>query len=304
MTKSPKVIRTIAELRQEISAYRRAAVDSTVGFVPTMGYLHAGHASLLQRSTAENGLTVLSIFVNPLQFGPNEDLARYPRDEQRDLALAARNGVDIVFLPTVEEMYPQYPLLTNITVSQVTDNLCGATRPGHFDGVAVVVTKLFNIVQPDRAYFGLKDAQQVAVITQMVHDLSIPVEIVPCPIVREEDGLALSSRNVYLGKDEREQALALSRSLAKTDEWIAEGASAEQLHSKLAEDIRKSPLAEIDYIEIVSYPDMLRLVGIAPVKAADHVVLIALAVKFGSTRLIDNKLVNPKEAGELVCSAK
>ncbi|MFD0670379.1 pantoate--beta-alanine ligase [Cohnella sp. GCM10027633] len=306
MTRTPKIIRTISELRQEVNAYRRSLVTAggTVGFVPTMGYLHEGHASLLARSKADNGLTVLSIFVNPLQFGPNEDLSRYPRDEERDLALAAREGVDIAFLPSVEEMYPQYPLLTTVSVAQVTDHLCGASRPGHFDGVAAVVAKLFNIVQPDRAYFGLKDAQQVAVITQMVRDLSIPVEIVPCPIVREQDGLALSSRNVYLNDEERLQSLALSRSLSKADGWIAEGASAVQLSRKLSEDIRNSPLADIDYVEIVSYPDMRRLEGNEPLREAAQSILIALAVRFGRTRLIDNKLVNPIEAGELVCSAK
>ncbi|MFC5531787.1 pantoate--beta-alanine ligase [Cohnella yongneupensis] len=305
MTRTPKIIRTISELRKEVSAYRRtASEEATVGFVPTMGYLHEGHASLLKRSVSENGLTVLSIFVNPLQFGPNEDLTRYPRDEQRDISLAANNGVDIVFLPAVEEMYPQYPLLTNISVSSVTDHLCGASRPGHFDGVAVVVTKLFNIVQPDRAYFGLKDAQQIAVITRMVNDLSIPVEIVPCPIVREQDGLALSSRNVYLDAEERAQSLALSRSLAKAEAWISEGASANELARLLSDEIRKSPSADIDYVEIVSYPDMQPIEGIDPLRNARNAILIALAVRYGRTRLIDNKLVNPIEAGELVCSAK
>lgn len=303
--KMPAIVRTIAELRQQIRAYRRAApADATVGFVPTMGYLHEGHASLLRRSVAENGLTVLSIFVNPLQFGPNEDLARYPRDEERDVSLASKNGVDIVFLPSVEEMYPDYPLLTNVSVSGVSEHLCGSSRPGHFDGVATVVTKLFNIVQPDRAYFGLKDAQQVAVIAQMVKDLSIPVEIVPCPIVREQDGLALSSRNVYLSSEERVQSLALSRSLAKAEEWIAAGATARELANKLAEDIRKAPSADIDYVEVVTYPGMRPVVGNGPLSEYAGSVLIALAVRFGRTRLIDNRIVNPIEAGDLLCSAK
>jgi len=302
---TPAIVRTIAELRQQIRAYRRAASDeATVGFVPTMGYLHEGHASLLRRSAAENGLTVLSIFVNPLQFGPNEDLARYPRDEERDVALAANSGVDIVFLPSVEEMYPDYPLLTTVSVSSVTEHLCGASRPGHFDGVATVVAKLFNIVLPDRAYFGLKDAQQVAVIAQMVKDLSIPVEIVPCPIVREQDGLALSSRNVYLNAEEREQSLALSRSLAKVEQWIADGETAQALATKLAEDIRQAPSADIDYVEIVSYPGMQPITGSEPLGVYGGSVLIALAVRFGRTRLIDNRIVNPIEAGDLVCSAK
>ncbi len=302
---TPAIVRTIAELRQRIRAYRRtASAEATVGFVPTMGYLHEGHASLMQRSVQENGLTVLSIFVNPLQFGPNEDLARYPRDEERDVALAAKSGVDIVFLPSVEEMYPDYPLLTTVSVSSVSEHLCGASRPGHFDGVATVVAKLFQIVQPDRAYFGLKDAQQVAVIAQMVKDLSIPVEIVPCPIVREQDGLALSSRNVYLSAEEREQSLALSRSLAKAEQWIAEGATAGELAKKLAEGIRQAPSADIDYVEIVDYPGMQPMTGDGPLSEYKDNVLIALAVRFGRTRLIDNRIVNPIEAGDLLCSAK
>ncbi|WP_027084917.1 pantoate--beta-alanine ligase [Cohnella panacarvi] len=303
--KTPAIVRTIAELRQRIKAYRRAAsAEATVGFVPTMGYLHGGHASLLRRSVHENGLTVLSIFVNPLQFGPNEDLARYPRDEERDVTLAASNGVDIVFLPSVEEMYPVYPLLTTVSVSSVSEHLCGASRPGHFDGVATVVAKLFNIVQPDRAYFGLKDAQQVAVIAQMAADLSIPVEIVPCPIVREQDGLALSSRNVYLSAGEREQSLALSRSLAKAERWVAAGATAQELAKKLAEDIRQAPSADIDYVEIVTYPGMQPIIGSGALREYADSVLIALAVRFGRTRLIDNLIVKPKEAGDLLCSAK
>jgi pantoate--beta-alanine ligase len=306
MIKTTKIVRTTSELRQEIKAYRRSAaiIDGTIGFVPTMGFLHDGHASLLKHSVAENGMTVLSIFVNPLQFGPNEDLTRYPRDEARDVALASKAGVDIVFLPALEEMYPEYPLKTNITVSTITDNLCGASRPGHFDGVAVVVTKLFNIVQPDRAYFGLKDAQQIAVIARMVNDLSIPVEIVPCPIVREQDGLALSSRNVYLSPEERTQSLVLSQSLAKVDSWISEGANAAEIASRLSADIGQSPSADIDYVEIVTYPDMRKIDSNSPLRDATVTVLIALAVRYGITRLIDNKLVNPIEAGDLVCSDK
>lgn len=303
--KALSIVRSISELRQHIRNYRRSApAEATVGFVPTMGYLHEGHASLLRRSAAENGLTVLSIFVNPLQFGPNEDLARYPRDEERDVELASNQGVDIVFLPSVLEMYPDYPLLTKVSVSNVTDRLCGASRPGHFDGVATVVAKLFNLVQPDRAYFGLKDAQQVAVITQMVKDLSIPVEIVPCQIVREQDGLALSSRNVYLNAEERSQSLALSQSLAKAEAWIAEGATAQELAQKLLEHIRKAPSADIDYVEIVSYPNMQPIKDDGPLRDYAGSVLIALAVRFGRTRLIDNKIVNLIEAGDLLCSAK
>ncbi len=299
------VIRTIAELRQAVKTYRRGASDEgAVGFVPTMGYLHEGHASLMRRSVADNGFTVLSIFVNPLQFGPNEDLARYPRDEARDVALATKEGVDVVFLPTVEEMYPEYPLLTTISVANVTERLCGASRPGHFDGVATVVAKLFHIVQPDRAYFGQKDAQQIAVVTRMAYDLSIPVEIVPCPIVREQDGLALSSRNVYLSPEERTEALALSRALGMAEGWIAEGATATELAAKLSAEIRRSPSADIDYVEIASYPNITPVAGDLPIREASGDVLIALAVRFGRTRLIDNLIVNSIKAGEPACSVK
>ncbi|MCD9021160.1 pantoate--beta-alanine ligase [Cohnella silvisoli] len=301
---TPKIIRTIAELRQEIAAYRRRNPEhSTVGFVPTMGYLHEGHASLLRKSASDNGLTVLSIFVNPLQFGPNEDLDKYPRDEERDIRVAAASGTQIVFIPDVNEMYPQ-KTLTGVTVAEITDRLCGSSRPGHFDGVATVVTKLFNIVQPDRAYFGMKDAQQIAVITRMTQDLNIPVEIVPCPIQREADGLALSSRNVYLKPAERDQALILSKSLPKVPEWLHEGLNAAQLINRLKEEIRKEPLAVIDYVDILSYPDLSTPDGQKPLIETDCTLLIALAVKFGKTRLIDNTILNPLKVGDGLCFAK
>ncbi|MFC4598058.1 pantoate--beta-alanine ligase [Cohnella hongkongensis] len=302
----PTTVRTIAELRQKIAAFRRSGADERVngvGFVPTMGYLHEGHASLLRRSARENGLTVLSIFVNPIQFGPNEDLDKYPRDEEKDIALAASCGVDLVFLPTVQEMYPQ-KRVTTVTVAEVTEGLCGASRPGHFDGVATVVAKLLNIVQPDRAYFGLKDAQQVAVVTRMAQDLNIPTEVVPCPTVREPDGLALSSRNVYLSAEERKQALSLSHSLAKAPEWIAEGATARELSALLKREIGRYPLADIEYAEALSYPDLLPPDENTPLRSIDGLLLIALAVRFGSTRLIDNRLLNPKEAGVEPCFDK
>ncbi len=301
----PTIIRTITELRREIASFRRfrSIEEASVGFVPTMGFLHEGHASLLRRSARENGLTVLSIFVNPIQFGPNEDLDKYPRDEEKDVALAASCGVDLVFAPTVGEMYPQRRV-TTVTVSEVTEGLCGASRPGHFDGVATVVAKLLNIVQPDRAYFGLKDAQQVAVVTRMAQDLNIPTEIVPCPTVREPDGLALSSRNVYLSAEERKQALALSRSLAKVPEWISKGVNASKLSELLKGEIERSPLAKIEYTEALTYPELRPPDPEAPLNGRDGSVLIALAVRFGSTRLIDNRLLNPKEAGVEACSAK
>jgi pantoate--beta-alanine ligase len=302
--KKPIVIRTIAGVRQAVAEFkRRSSFGSTVGFVPTMGYLHEGHASLLRKSVADNGLTVLSIFVNPLQFGPGEDLDKYPRDEKRDLLVAERAGVDIVFLPEVKEMYPETSL-THVTVSEVTDRLCGASRPGHFDGVATVVTKLFNIVLPDRAYFGLKDAQQIAVVARMVRDLNIPVEVVPCPTEREEDGLALSSRNVYLNAEERRQALVLSKSLSSVADWIGEGMNAAQLKAAVVNAIQQSPLADIDYVDILSYPDMREPNANIPLAEAEGTILIALAVRFGKTRLIDNKLIIPSEVGAGVCSVK
>lgn len=296
LTSAPTVVRTIAELRQAIRAYRLQAGDqASVGFVPTMGFLHEGHASLLRRSNRDNGLTVLSIFVNPLQFGPNEDFERYPRDEARDLAVAAEAGAGIVFMPSVSEMYPR-PAATQVTVSGVTERLCGASRPGHFDGVGVVVTKLFNIVQPDRAYFGLKDAQQVAVVERMAADLNQPVEIVPCPIVREPDGLALSSRNVYLSPDERREALVLSRSLARVPEWIAAGKTAAQLQAAVTEEISASELADIDYVEVLTYPELAPPVQDTPLSGLQERLIVAVAARFGRTRLIDNILIPVAEA--------
>lgn len=291
----PKIIRTIAELRQKIRDYRRssAAVESMVGFVPTMGYLHEGHTSLLRKSTADNGLTVLSIFVNPIQFGPNEDLDKYPRDEENDIKLATVAGVDIVFIPTVKEMYPTRNE-AKVTVEHVTERLCGSSRPGHFDGVATVVTKLFNIVQPDRAYFGLKDAQQIAVISRMVSDLNIPVEIISCPTEREKDGLALSSRNVYLNPVERRQAVVLSRTLSKVTDWVAGRLTAPQLIARITEEINVEPLADIDYVDVLSYPELQVLDNQLPLQEMSDSLIVALAVRFGQTRLIDNKIVISK----------
>ncbi|MBW5446602.1 pantoate--beta-alanine ligase [Cohnella sp. CFH 77786] len=292
---TPLIVRRVAELREEIEAFRRRQPGKQeVGFVPTMGYLHEGHASLIRRSVSENGLTVLSIFVNPLQFGPNEDFERYPRDERRDVELAEASGADIVFIPSVEEMYPE-PMRTKVTVSELTDRLCGASRPGHFDGVATVVSKLFHIVQPDRAYFGLKDAQQVAVIARMTRDLHIPVDIVPCPTVREADGLALSSRNVYLSPEERKQALVLSQSLAQVPGWIEDGMTEAELAVRIRGRIRSQPLADIDYVEIATYPDLTQPPAERPLRESEVPLLVALAVRFGKTRLIDNVLLFPSE---------
>ncbi|WP_150273590.1 pantoate--beta-alanine ligase [Paenibacillus tepidiphilus] len=295
-----RVIRTIEQLREALE-YLRGGGHTPIGFVPTMGYLHEGHASLLRRAAEQSGTVVMSIFVNPLQFGPNEDFAAYPRDEARDLALAEREGADIVFMPSVEEMYPQ-AIRTTVSVSVLTDRLCGASRPGHFEGVATVVSKLFGIVQPDYAYFGLKDAQQVAVLRRMVSDLNMNVKIVACPIVRENDGLALSSRNVYLSEEERRQALVLSRSLREVRAALEEGKvrTVNEAKAMLQSVISSSPLAVIDYAEILTFPALEPLEGNSRLLEADGELIIALAVKFGRTRLIDNNVFTAKEVHALV----
>ncbi|CAM3286570.1 MULTISPECIES: pantoate--beta-alanine ligase [Saccharibacillus] len=299
-----KIATTIVQARALIAGLREerraSAQGNAVGFVPTMGYLHEGHASLLRRSRQENGVSVLSIFVNPIQFGPGEDLDRYPRSEEADLKLAEREGVDVVFLPSVDEMYPE-ERRTTVTVTGVTERLCGASRPGHFDGVATVVSKLFHIVKPDRAYFGAKDAQQVAVLQKMVTDLNLDVVIVPCPIVREADGLALSSRNVYLSAEQRREALVLSRSLREAQARIELDGSvtSREITDEVTQAIQASSLAEIDYVELLTFPNLEPLVAdreMADLRLSGGSVILALAVKFGSTRLIDNVIMKLKEA--------
>ncbi|WMT42721.1 pantoate--beta-alanine ligase [Paenibacillus sp. D2_2] len=297
-----KVFTTTSELKEFLKSGRIAAMkegkELQVGLVPTMGYLHEGHASLLRKARAQNDLVVLSIFVNPIQFGPNEDLDRYPRDAERDLALAEHEGVDAVFMPSVEEMYPQ-PIKTKVAVEELTSKLCGASRPGHFDGVTTVVSKLFHIVAPNRAYFGQKDAQQVAVVAQMVKDLNFDLEIIPCPIVRENDGLALSSRNVYLSAEERQAALILSRSLKQLEADVYGGKEVTVLEARqqLTQKIESEPLAEIDYVEIAAFPSLTALQLTNSFNSELEVfgaILVAVAVKFGTTRLIDNVLLTGK----------
>ena len=279
-----ELIKTVQGAREAVRAARVAG--KRIGFVPTMGYLHEGHLTLMREARKECDFVVVSIFVNPTQFGPNEDFARYPRDLERDSALCESVPVDIIYFPSVDEMYPK-PYLTSVRVSGITDTLCGASRPGHFEGVATVVAKLFNIVMPDVAYFGQKDAQQVAVIQRMVTDLNMDLEIRPVAIVREPDGLAMSSRNVYLSPEQREAALVLSRSLQMAQRRVAEG---ERDMAALREAIRTviaaEPLGEIDYVEIV---DMLTL---KPVERLEDRALAALAVRFGKTRLIDNCILS------------
>jgi pantoate--beta-alanine ligase len=281
-----KIVHTIQEIRDFVRDARREG--KSVGYVPSMGFLHEGHLSLIRAAKEQCDVAVMSIFVNPLQFGPNEDFASYPRDLERDAALAESAGLDILFAPSVEEMYPggQGAMLTYVDVEEVTTKLCGASRPGHFRGVTTVVTKLFNIVLPDKAFFGLKDAQQVAVLTQMVADLNMPLEIVPCPIIREADGLALSSRNVFLTDEQRSQALVLNRSLRKAEELVAAGErDVERLREIVTATIQEQPLADIDYVEIVA------MKGLQPIRKIEAPALLALAVRFGKTRLIDNTVL-------------
>lgn len=295
------VCRTILELTTELEHIRRQLSNkSKIGLIPTMGFLHEGHASLMRRSVSDNGASVLSIFVNPIQFGPNEDFESYPRNEEKDLEIAEQNGIDVVFMPSVQEMYPRMPL-TKVLVNQITDRLCGASRPGHFDGVGTVVSKLFHLVQPDQAYFGMKDAQQVAVIEQMTEDLNFPVTIVACPIVREPDGLALSSRNVYLNAEQRSQAVILSKSLRMASEWAVEpGMTPEELVRRVKANVACMSLAQIDYVEWLHYPSLDLPEADAPIDLESKRYILALAVKFGMTRLIDNQLFVPSEANDYV----
>lgn len=284
---------TITELKAALARQRSKSPNGFVGLVPTMGYLHEGHASLMRRAGSECEFTVVSVFVNPLQFGPSEDFDRYPRDLERDAALAEHNGADLLFAPSVSEMYPTKPL-TRVLISEVTESLCGASRPGHFDGVGTVVSKLFNLVQPDRAYFGMKDAQQVAVIQQMANDLNMPVDIIPCETVREPDGLAMSSRNVYLEPEQRKQALVLSQTLQLAGELLLQPAmtAGELLRAAIA-NIRTAPLAVIDYVELLHYPSLRPLDPERKLAELHDRLILALAVKFGGTRLIDNRLFQP-----------
>lgn len=273
----------ISKTREIIREERKKGKE--IALVPTMGYLHEGHLTLVREAKKSGAFVVMSIFVNPLQFGPNEDFDRYPRDIERDARLAEEAGVDLIFNPGVEEMYPTTNL-TTVVVDKLGDCLCGTSRPTHFNGVTTVVSKLFNIVQPDRAYFGQKDFQQYLIIKQMVRDLNFPIEIVPVPIVREYDGLALSSRNVYLSPEQREEALVLQRSLKVAEEWIRQGERRGAfIEEKMKEMINNESSGEIDYVDL-RHPETLERV-----EMIEDRVLIALAVRFGSTRLIDNKLV-------------
>lgn len=277
-----KIVSTIAEVRECVNIWKKEG--KTVGFVPTMGYLHEGHMSLID-AARENDKVVVSIFVNPIQFGPNEDLASYPRDLEHDAKMCQEHGVDLIFHPAPEEMYGDN-FYSFVDMNVLTQELCGLTRPVHFRGVCTVVTKLFNIVAPDKAYFGQKDAQQLAIVRRMVKDLNMPIKIVGCPIVREADGLAKSSRNTYLSEKERQAALVLSRSIFLAKEMAENGeCDAKKIISAMTAEIQKEPLAKIDYVKAVD------LLTMQQVEKIEGEVLIAIAVYIGKTRLIDNVTV-------------
>ncbi|ABS61414.1 pantoate--beta-alanine ligase [Fervidobacterium nodosum] len=278
-----RLVQTINEMKR----LSKEAINKgkTIGFVPTMGYLHEGHLSLVKKAREDNDIVVVSIFVNPTQFGPNEDFNRYPRDLERDLRLLEPLNVDYVFYPSVEEMYPKnYSVYVDEV--ELSKYLCGAKRPGHFRGVCTVVTKLFNIVKPTRAYFGQKDAQQFRILRRMVQNLNMDVEMIEMPIVRESDGLAMSSRNVYLNEEERKEATRLHKSLLKAKELIESG---ERDVSKIKNsmlEILNHPLLKIDYVEIVDEETL------KPIEKIEGKVIIALAVFVGKARLIDNMIIN------------
>jgi pantoate--beta-alanine ligase len=283
-----KIIRTVKEM--QTIALKLRGENKTIGFVPTMGFLHEGHMELMRAARKENDILILSIFVNPLQFGPNEDFDRYPRDEEHDRMVAEQEKVDYVFLPTVEEMYP-YKRTIELKAIDRTNVLCGRTRKGHFDGVITVLTKLFHIIQPNKVYFGLKDAQQVAVVDTLIKEFNFPIELIPIPIVREKDGLAKSSRNVYLSENERKEAKFIYQALTSGLELVKKGeTSSNKIVEQVKQFINTNTHGKIDYVELLTYPEL---------KPTDHVqqtVILATAVYFEKARLIDNIIFN--ENGE------
>ena len=273
-----QVTKTVEETRKQIKQWKKEG--KTIGLVPTMGFLHEGHASLIRKCREQNDIVVVSDFVNPTQFGPNEDLEAYPRDFERNSKLCESLGADLIFAPSPEDMYHDPHAF--VSIDTLSETLCGKTRPIHFKGVCTVVTKLFHIVAPDRAYFGEKDAQQLAIIRKMVKDLNFDIEIVGCPIVREEDGLAKSSRNTYLNDKERQAALCLSRAVKTGKEVIYTGADAKEVLNPMKAIIEAEPLARIDYVMMVDARTM------QPIEKADRDVLVAMEVYIGKTRLFDN----------------
>lgn len=277
-----KIVHTVEDVRKAVQAWK--AEGKTIGLVPTMGYLHEGHKSLIDKAVSENDHVVVSVFVNPIQFAPTEDLESYPRDLEQDAKLCKAAGASLIFNPEPSDMYS--PTFSSfIDMSTLTKGLCGKTRPIHFRGVCIVVGKLFNIVEPNKAYFGQKDVQQLAVIKHMVEDLNFNLEIVGCPIVREADGMAKSSRNTYLSADERKAALVLSQSLALAEKMINDGKKdTSKLKEAMTTFIEKEPLAKIDYVEFVDWKTL------EPVSEIERPVLNAIAVYIGKTRLIDNHI--------------
>lgn len=274
------IAETVQEVREQVKAWRKEGLS--VGLVPTMGYLHEGHKSLIDKAVEDNDRVAVSVFVNPIQFGPSEDLASYPRDLDRDAKLCEDAGADLVFHPADDEMYFD-DFCTYVDMDDLTKGLCGKTRPTHFRGVCTVVSKLFHIVAPDRAYFGQKDAQQLAVIRRMVRDLNFDLEIIGCPIVREADGLAKSSRNTYLNEAERAAAVVLHKGLNAGEELLKSGErNAVKIINTVREVIEREPLAKIDYVELVDWNTL------KPVDTVQAEVLVAVAVYIGKTRLIDN----------------
>ncbi len=278
-----QIVKTVEDVRKQVKVWRERGLS--VGLVPTMGYLHEGHKSLIDKAVEQNDCVVVSVFVNPIQFGPTEDLATYPRDLEHDAAICEEAGADLIFHPQPEEMYYD-DFCTYIDMDNLTKGLCGITRPTHFRGVCTVVGKLFHIVGPDRAYFGQKDAQQLAVIRRMVRDLNFPLQIVGCPIVREEDGLAKSSRNTYLSPEERKAAVILHKGLEKGEEMVRAGErDAGKVKKAICDIIESEPLAKIDYVDIVDFDN------IQEKEVLEGSVLAAVAVYIGKTRLIDNFII-------------
>jgi len=278
------IVKSVNKAQQILG--REKAKRKTIGLVPTMGALHQGHLSLIRRACKDNDLAVVSIFVNPAQFGPKEDFKKYPRSLKKDISLCRKEGVDFIFYPDAKDMYPQN-YRTFVRVEGLSDLLCAKSRPGHFNGVATVVTKLFNIINPDIAYFGQKDAQQAIIIKKMAEDLNMPLEIKVLPTVREKDGLAMSSRNIYLNANQRREAVVLYKALKKAKELIAHGKkNSREIIKMISVMIRQKKTAKIDYISIVD------LESLKPVKIIKNKVLVVLAVRFGKTRLIDNIIVS------------
>lgn len=284
-----ELVKTVNEVREKVKEWKKQGL--TVGLVPTMGFLHEGHASLIKKSSEQNDKTVVSVFVNPIQFAPGEDFESYPRDIERDKQVCTDNGADLIFNPDADEMYKGM-FLTSVEVKDMPKELCGKTRPTHFKGVCTVVLKLLNIVTPDRAYFGEKDAQQLAIVKRMAADLNVDTEIIGCPIIREADGLAKSSRNTYLNNEERKAAVVISKALSWGHKMVNDGErDTKKIKDKICSMISAEPLARVDYVDVV-YLDSMK-----PTDKIDAPILCAAAVYIGKTRLIDNFSFTPNERG-------